>query len=193
MGKSVRGTPIHHVGTSGTSHEGMKHGAKPAGMKGTVHEQYDSDRRGYESDKRSGTPYHSQDGNGAETRRVESHGKYGRVIDKAAGDQADPSANGSGVVLDGAERYENGHMPHAHPTMDSPVPRHAPVFDAGFIAREDAAHAGRGNEGTARENIMEIGGVMSRGMDTVSQAGNRDETELTHDDTLNRSIGKKDI
>ena len=43
--------------------------------------------------------------------RVAQHDRYFRVIDSVAGDQADPAVNGSGVVLDGADRPERGYEP----------------------------------------------------------------------------------
>src|SRR5579859_8013365 len=147
-GSSVRGTPVHHV--SNTAKEGIAPGT-PKGMKGTSPEQYDSDRRGYQSDPRGGTPYHSDAGNGPETRRVVSHDRYGKVESNQQGNANDPVNNGSGVVLDGTNDYSRGYMPRGEPTEDSPVPRHAAVFDAGFIHKEDEAHAGRGNEATARD------------------------------------------
>jgi hypothetical protein len=86
------------------------------------------------------------------------------VIDPAAGDQSDPASNGRGVIFDKADDYNRGYGPQDKPTMDSPVPRDAPVFDAGFIPIEDAAHMGRGSdaEGTASDDLMKVGGVMSR-------------------------------
>jgi hypothetical protein len=178
-GSTVRGTPIHHVGN--TSREGMSAGT-PKGMKGTSPEQYDSDRRGYQSDPRGGTPYRSETGNGSETRRVVSSDRYGKVESNQQRNANDPLNNGHGVVFDGANEYSRGYAPRGEASEDSPVPRGAPVFDAGFIASEDRAHAGRGNEQTARDDILSIGGVLSRGMVGTSKA-NGPENELTQDDT----------
>lgn len=108
-----------------------------------------------------GTPYHSEQGNSAEFKRVVSADDYGKVMSGSAGNQADPKSNGSGIVLDGAH-YANGFSPNAHPTMDSPVPTSAPMFEPGFISQEDAAHLGSGNE-SGREGIVAGGGVLGRG------------------------------
>lgn len=186
-GQSVRGTPVRHVSSAGTRNQGMGHGT-PKGMDGTVHKDYASDNRGYAQNPRGGTPYHSQDGNDAQARRVVEHSTNAESSDH--GNQNNPISNGKGVILDGANRYEHGYEPADRRTLDSPVPEHAPVFDTGFIQREDAAHAGRGNEGTARDNILEIGGVLSRGMEGTSKASDRDEGELTHDDRLRGRQGE---
>lgn len=61
--------------------------------------------------------------------------------------------------------YEN---PLAAPTVDSPVPGAAPMFDTGSIIDENRAHLGKGSGATApnpsmaRDNLLKIGGVMSR-------------------------------
>jgi hypothetical protein len=190
-GSSVRGTPVRHIGTSGTTNEGVAPG-RPSGMKNTVHPQYEADHRGYQTDPRSGTPYNSQAGNSDEFSRTVSSDKYGHVIDDAAGNMSDPASNGAGVVLDGADSPDNGNSPRSEPTMDSPVPGHAPVFNPADMVAENRAHLGSGNEIGMRD-LIRGGGVMSRGMDTVSQADNTDEDELLHDDVLNRNIGRSDI
>lgn len=175
---SVRGTPYHHVGPAGTAHEGIKPGT-PGGMRGTSPENLSG--TGINTRGGQGTPYHSQAGNGPEARRVVSSDRYGKVIDDAAGDQSDPQANGRGVIFDGHNEYGRGFDPQGEEVMDSPIPRDAPRFDPGFIPREDAAHMGSGNESGARTSLVEIGGVMSRGMVGTSTSRGS-ETELTEDD-----------
>lgn len=176
---TVRGTPYHHVSAAGTAHQGVKAGLK--GMEGTTPSEYSSDKRGYQSDPRSGTPYQSQRGNGPEYRREVARGNNLESADH--GNQNDPASNGVGVMLDGANEYSRGYTPRDERTLDSPVPAHAAIFRPGFIKTEDEAHAGTGNERTARDNILEIGGVMSRGMvGTSSSRG--PETELMEDDDM---------
>lgn len=161
----VRGTPINHVGPAGAfigGREGYSPG-KPDGMAGTVKEQFSADQRGYQTDPRSGTPYNSDLGNPDESRRVaDGSGRYGVVLSENGHDHNNPASSGSGVILDGADSYGRGFQPPARETMDSPVPRHAPVFDPGFIPTEDKAHLGSGNEGAASDGLVKGGGVMSR-------------------------------
>lgn len=174
---SVRGTPYTHVKASNT--EGQSAG-KLSGYTGTTGNQYgDDDIRTGAS---RGTPYQSRGGNGPESKRVASHGKYGEVQSNGQGDANNPKNNGSGIVLDSANSYERGFAPSNEPTLDSPVPRGAPHFDAGFIPGEDRAHLGSGNE-SGIKGLAEAGGVMSRGMKGTSTPGGA-ETELTDDDTL---------
>ena len=129
---SVRGTPYTHV--TNTRSEGMMHGAKPKGMSGTVNKQFEGDQKGNRQvGIAQGTPYQSMDGNSDEFVRVRSRDKYGKVIDDAAGDQANHLNNGNGVILDGIAR-EMGYTPMAAATMDSPVMMGAPRFDARIAA-----------------------------------------------------------
>jgi hypothetical protein len=174
---TVRGTPYTHI-KAGNS-QGMAPGT-PAGYTGTQGKLYGRDV--IDTRPIGGTPYHSEAGNGPETRRVVSQDKYGKVESNQQGDANDPTNNGSGVILDGANSYERGFAPSDHPTMDSPVPRNAPTFDEGSILKEDLAHLGRGNE-RGREDLVRAGGVMSRGMVQKSTSSGP-EDELTTDDTL---------
>ena len=72
------------------------------------------------------------------------------------------------MILDGADKVSRGYSPQAAPTLDSPVPRHAPVFDTGFVEEENIEHLGKGSGPTApseemgRDNLLKIGGVLSR-------------------------------
>lgn len=177
---SVRGTPVTSIKASNT--EGQRAG-KPAGMNGTVNKQFEGDQR-FQENPRAGTPYNSQDGNGPETRVVRSQGKYGMVTDEN-GDQNNPKDNGNGVLLDGISR-EAGYTPRDERTMDSPVHEGAPRFNTSFIKQENLAHLGQGigaAPSQASDEILAIGGVMSRGMVGTSRLG-APEGELTEDDTL---------
>lgn len=165
---SVRGTPYTHV-KAGNS-EGQS-ASKPVGYKGTVGNQYGDDQ--IQTGPSRGTPYNSHAGNGPESKRVVSSDKYGKVESNQQGNANDPASNGSGVVLDGAS---------AAGALDSPVPGNAPVFDPGYMETENRAHLGSGNEMGMR-NLLNGGGVMSRGMVGTSKPG-AGEDELTTDDTL---------
>lgn len=188
MRNSVRGTPVRHI--SNTAREGMSAG-KPANYSGTVNRQFEGDQKeNREIGIAQGTPYQSRDGNSDEYSRTASQGKYGMVIDPAAGNMADPHANGNGVLLDGISR-ERGYEPRDERTMDSPVREGSPTFDAGFIREENRAHLGKGigvSEAQINDDVLGIGGVLSRGMrGTSTPHGNIDE--LTDDDTLRGSTG----
>ncbi len=184
---TVRGTPVRHI--SNTAREGMMAG-KPSGMSGTVNKQFEGDQKGNRQEGVArGTPYESRDGNSDEFMRTRSQGKYGMVMDAAAGDQADPRDNGNGVILDGMSR-EAGYTPMSERTMDSPVMEGAPTFDTRTIRDENIAHLGQGigaRPSQAADDILNIGGVMSRGMVGTStpQGG---EDELVEDDVL-RNLG----
>jgi hypothetical protein len=156
---TTRGTPYNFIGQAGS--EGIAPGT-PAGMVGTVHKQFDSDRRGYRSDPRGGTPYESDPGNAGDARNVVHHDRYGRVIDPAAGDQSDPAANGSGTVFDGPRRA-NGYTTQPAPSLDSAVPRDASSFDPYFIPEANAERLGHPeSEGAHDDSLVHGGGVMSR-------------------------------
>lgn len=182
-----RGTPYHHV--TDTAHQGIAPGRpreQGTGERGktmthTTMEPYRSDTRGYQSDPRSGTPYHSDAGNGPEYKRTVEQSTDAESADH--GNQNDPKTNGRGVVFDGANSYERGYSPHSEPTMDSPVPGHAPVFDTRTVREEDRAHVGMRNESAATDDILKIGGVMSRGMRGTSTPEGA-EDELIGDDVL---------
>jgi hypothetical protein len=165
---SVRGTPFTKIGPSGNS--GFRQGGGNADN--TVGTQYRGSGINTAPNER-GTPAQYAHGNPGDAMRVVSRDRYGKVIDDAAGDQANPAANGTGVIL-------NGDPPRD--MLDSPVPMKAPMFDEGFIAKEDRAHLGGGNEEGMR-SLIEGGGVMSRGMVGTSKPSGA-EDELTTDDTL---------
>lgn len=187
-GSTVRGTPIHHIGN--TAHEGVKPGV-PKGYESedggarTTHEQYRSDKRGYQRAPNDGTPYHSEAGNGPEFRREVVRSTNAESSDH--GNQNDPRSNGPTVLLDTHGPME-GFMPReSGGVMDSPVPAHAARFDAGTMHEEDEAHLGSGLEHLAgakvNNDLRRLDGVMSRGLDSTSHPG-EDEFELTRDDTL---------
>jgi hypothetical protein len=155
-GSVVKGTPFNFIPAGGA---GIAPG-RPQGSDSTVMPQYRGSGINTQENLR-GTPYQSDAGNPGDARRVEHHDRYGRVIDPAAGDQADPAANGRGVILDKADDYAKGFQPPAAPTLDSPVPREAPIFDTTDIQREDRAHLGTHNE-DGSEGLVKGGGVMSR-------------------------------
>lgn len=137
---------------------------KPKGFSGTVNQSFEGDQKGNRQvGIATGTPYQSHDGNGPESKRVRSHGKYGMVTDQN-GDQANHLNNGNGVILDGISR-ENGYFPQGDQSTDSPVPGNAPSFDPRAVRQDNLAHLGRGNERAVGDVITEVGGVMSRGIE----------------------------
>ena len=166
-GSTHRGTPVTSVKAG--NNQGMGAG-KPSGYEGTSRARnpganFTSDTRGYQSSERSGTPYHSQDGNGPETRRLVTRDAHGRdVVSEHGMRMNDPASNGAGVVFDGANNREAGYQPHQHPMIDPPVPEHAPNFKPEWIQEENRAHLGTAIEHLAGEGLVELGGVMSRGM-----------------------------
>jgi hypothetical protein len=159
-------------------------------MSGTVNKQFEGDQKGNRQEGvAKGTPYQSQAGNSDEFVRVRSRDKYGKVIDDAAGDQANYLSNGNGVILDGIAR-EMGYTPMAAATMDSPVMMGAPHFDTRTIRQENLAHMGQGigaAPSQSGDDILAIGGVISRGMENVSRSSGG-EDELLEDDVL-RNLG----
>ena len=165
--KGIVGTPINHIGPSGASvgnKEGFTPGV-PAGYSGkTVADQYRGDGVGIDTRPLpgSGTPYQDRDGNVDEfSRTAEGTGRYGIVLGENGQDMNNPASNGSGTIFDGATRA-NGFIPKPDkPTLDSPVPRTAPMFEPGFIPAEDRAHLGSGNE-SGVESLVGGGGVMSK-------------------------------
>lgn len=177
---SVRGTPYTHIKASNT--EGQRPGI-PMGSDGqTSMQQFRG--TGMSTTQSSGTPYRSEAGNGPETMRMVSSDRYGMVEDRSAGNLSDPKSNGDGVVLDGMTRdYAS---PPVHPALDSPVPSGAPVFMTDNIPRVNDMRNGVGigaGPVQGRDNLLDCGGVMSRGMvGTSSSSG--PETELTDDDVL---------
>jgi hypothetical protein len=148
---------------------------KPAGYTGTVNNQY----KGESATPRGGTPYTSRDGNPPGAKRVASHGaKMGEVIDTATGENfSNPLSNGVGVVL-GQITREADYFPQPAGVMDSPVPNGAPTFRAGSMRAENVAHLGQGigaAPSQASDEILKIGGVMSRGMEEGDLGGEKSE------------------
>lgn len=174
----VRGTPYTK---SSSAREGIAPGT-PKGMDGqTTPQQYRGTGMSTAQSAR-GTPYQSQAGNGPEARRVVSADRYGKVVSGSAGNLNDPKSNGDGVVLDSVSSdYED---PTIRPSLDSPVPGSAPMFQTSEILSVNQARLGKGMPAAAaRDDILNLGGVMSRGMLGTSKPG-APETELTNDDTL---------
>lgn len=174
-GTSVKGTPY----ISKSSSEGGNAG-KPAGYTGTVGPLYGRDI--IDTRKQGGTPYQSTNGNPATTRRVVSADTYGRVMSGSAGQMNDPLSNGNGVVLDSVSSdYED---PTISPSMDSPVPGNAPMFQTSNLLTITQMRMGSNmSPAHAKDDLVALGGVMSRGLDTISKPG-ESEMELTTDDTL---------
>lgn len=179
---SVRGTPVTSI--SRNNGQGwLSPGAKPAGYSGTVNKQFEGDQKGNNQvGIASGTPYQTASIND-DIQPAPNRSKYGIVLSENGMNMADPKQNGNGVLFDGVSR-EHGYLaPDAH-TMDSPVPQGAPHFDTRTIAQENIAHLGVGAvPGREADDILSIGGVISRGMDGTSHA-NGGEMELLEDDLL---------
>jgi len=165
----VRGTPTNHVGPAGAligGREGYSPG-KPAGLEGTQPSGFTAEQSGYRPNPRGGTAYNSDLGNPDEASRVaEGTGRYGKVISEGGQDHKNFASNGDGVVLD--KMSKDSADPAHQPTLDSPVPRHAPIFETDNIIAENIAHLGKGSGPTApnddmgRDDLMKIGGVLSR-------------------------------
>jgi hypothetical protein len=172
---SIRGTPYIKLG--GT--EGGNAG-KPQGYTGTVGAQYGRDI--IDTRGQGGTPYQSNNGNPATARRVVSADLYGKVMSNQQGNANDPSNTGSGVILDSvASDYED---PTIQPAMDSPVPGNAPLYQTSDIVSVNQARLGSNmSPAHAKDDLLALGGVMSRGMEGVDKSGDAEDS-LTRDDTL---------
>jgi hypothetical protein len=151
----------------------VKSSSKPKGYSGTVNKQFEGDQKGNRQVEEGmeggklGTDYHSEKGNSANFRRVVSHGLYGDSRGLSGLDQQKSSSNGNGVILDGMSRAD-GYTPKSERTTDSPVPEGAPEFRTSFIREENIARQGQGigaSPSQASDDILEIGGVMSRGLE----------------------------
>lgn len=173
----IRGTP--YISRSG-GNEGQRAGM-PKGSDGqTTMQQYRG--TGMSTTQGPGTPYHSQVGNPANARRVVSADAYGKVMSNSQGDANSHLNNGSGVVLDGvASDYQS--PPH-HPYADSPVPGNAPATMEGeSIVTRNAIALGKGAPAAgARDDILALNGVLSRGMEQKTSYSVKDERQLTRDD-----------
>lgn len=175
---SVRGTPYTHI-ASPSANQGFRQGGGNADN--TVAEQFRGGGINTQANTR-GTPANYAHGNPDETRRVVSSDRYGKVESGSQGNANDPKNNGDGVVLD--RMGKDYASPGAAPSLDSPVPGNAPVFDTASILAENRAHLGSNMpEAASRDDILNLGGVLSRGMKGTSTSGGP-ETELTEDDTL---------
>lgn len=183
---SVRGTPVRSI--SANNGQGFNNGGKPAGMSGTVSRQFEGDQKGNaQVGIATGTPYQSSSVNDDKAPKT-ARAKYGMVTDQN-GDQASPTSNGNGTLFDGVSR-EGAYLPPAAGAMDSPVTHGAPALNPGAIRVENLAHLGQGigaSPSQASDEILKIGGVMSRGMQGKSHASGGEE-ELLEDDVL-RNLG----
>lgn len=185
---SVRGTPVRHI--TNTAREGIAPGT-PKGMSGTVNKQFEGDQKGNRQEGvASGTPYTSKAGNSDEFMRRRPTTGAIAADDQVGADFNNPRSNGNGVILDGISR-DSGYTPQPERAMDSPVPSDAPTFDPSFIRQENLAHLGQGQGASpaqAADEILNIGGVLSRGMRGTSSSS-RPEDELTDDDRLTGNTG----
>ena len=178
---TVRGTPINKIDNPGFT------ASKPGGMNGTVNTHFQGDQS-QQPQAGSGTPYASRNGNPDQARRVAEGGspKGGVVLSENGINMNAPESNGNGVVLDGVTK-EKDYTPWNEPAMDSPVPTGAqrPLESSMNIINAMVSGNGKDYSGSKviPDNLMETGGVMSRGMVGTSKPGN-DERELTRDDTI---------
>jgi len=158
---TVRGTPINSI--KAPNNEGMRAG-KSEGMSG------------------SGTPYHSMDGNGPETRRVRSSDRYGMVETPAAGNQALNTSNGNGVLFDDVKR-EDDYFGKEVGVMDSPVPEGSqqPQHDASIKLNELRNGKGKywGANDVIEDSLLKADGVMSRGIDNTEDDVREEKDEQT--------------
>ena len=171
-GSTVRGTPVRHVAV-GARGEGSHAGAPP-NMEGTVDARYGSEKSGYRKMPGEGTPYHSETGNPPNARREISHGERGGVVLSENGLNMNEPESSDTVLFEerGAGDYGRGYDPPGPAdVMDSPVPGHAPFFDAGMIETIDKARQGKGAENQSNPDLVAIGGVMSRGMEPDTRTG----------------------
>lgn len=117
-----------------------------------------------------GTPYNSAKVSD-DAAPKSSSGTFGNVIDTQTGvNLSRPESNGNGVILDGISR-ESDYFPKTAGAMDSPVPAGSPTFREGGMRAENIAHLGQGigaAPSQASDVILNIGGVMSRGIDEGS-------------------------
>jgi hypothetical protein len=183
------GTPVNVIKSGGSGRAAGKPGGY-AGAAGTVRDTFEGDQKGPRqvaaqmSGKQDlGTPYQSVAGNPGDASRI-AHGTGFYGVDAVEGGQNmnDASSNGNGTILDHMSR-ETQYQPRSPAMIDSPVPGNAPFFDSRTINDENRAHAGRGNEATANDRLLPIGGVMSRDMlGTSTPKGG--ENELQEDDVL---------
>jgi hypothetical protein len=98
------------------------------------------------------------------------------------GNANDPSNTGSGVLLDSVSSdYED---PTIQPSMDSPVPGNAPMYQTSDITSVNQARLGSNmSPAHAKDDLLALGGVMSRGMEGIDKSTDT-EDKLTRDDTL---------
>jgi hypothetical protein len=174
----VRGTPYS---SNRAGNEGVAPGM-PKGMNGqTTPGQYRG--TGMSTTQGPGTPYRSQAGNPADARRVVSADDYGKVITGPAGNMNDPASNGNGVLFDNTGVIDYA-PPGLVPTLDSPVPGNAPqTMEGHSIVTRNAIALGKGAPAAgARDDILALNGVLSRGMIQKTSSSDRNIAQLTEDD-----------
>ena len=185
---SVRGTPIRSI--SADNGQGFNSRPKPGGLSGTVNRQFEGDQKiNRQEGISTGTPYQSGSVNDDLPPKT-TRSKYGMVDTPAAGDQAQHTSNGNGVLFNGVEQ-SNDYLPNLKDVMDSPVPEGAqmPQDDASLKLNEIRNGKGSywGSDDAIQDSIVKAGGVISRGMlGTSTPAGG--EMEMQEDDVL-RNLG----
>lgn len=178
---TVRGTPINSISNPGYNQTGLKN------FDGVVNKQFEGDQS-QQPQSGSGTPYNSKNGNPADAKSagVGSGAKGGIVLSENGINMNAPESNGTGVVFDGVTEARD-YVPPAAATMDSPVPSGAqkPIIGSGNEINQlksgEGSAIGRG--GQIKDQMLEMGGVMSRGMVGTSTPGGG-ATELVTDDIL---------
>lgn len=167
---SVRGTPVTFLGPNGDP----GYGGMTPGSYG------------------SGTPLNSVKGNPDNAMRQVSNGKYGMVDTPAAGNQADHTNNGNGVLFNGVSEGRD-YLATQAGAMDSPVPAGAQMPNTNSADTLNALRNGSGKDYSGSkqipDQILAAGGVLSRGMlGTSTPSGGA--AEMTEDDALiNRGAG----
>lgn len=154
----------------------------PKGMDGqTTPAQYRG--TGMSTTQGPGTPYRSEAGNPANAKRVVSASDYGRVMSGGAGNLNDPNSNGTGVLLDGTGGADYA-SPNHRGYPESPVPGNAPAtMEGDSIVTRNSIALGKGAPAAgARDDILALNGVLSRGMVQKTTSRDPSDAQLTRDD-----------